>query len=355
MPHLFSMVKRIAIVGDWSYPCYEQAFSQGLHENGVQTLEFNCSTYLKGTKGRLQRYLPTLPIITGRLNRDILKFCITRRPDAVLFWRPVLIHPDTIKEIASKGIRTISYNNDDPFHNLTNKQLPRIQYRLWKRYIRCLPYFRHNFFYRKVNCREATELGATHSAVLYPYFVPSTDRPIQLTSSENSRFATDVVFAGHFEPDGRDTLLSAIINDGHSTKIWGGQYWSSDILASIGYKFGPVTPVFGRDYTAALCGAKVCLAFLSKLNRDTYTRRCFEIPACGRLLLAERTEDLLRLFDEDKEACFFSSKGELSDKVRWLLSNDSLRANIAAAGLRRVWRDGHDVTSRAKVFLKEIS
>ena len=76
--------------------------------------------------------------------------------------------------------------------------------------------------------------------------------------------------------------------------------------AEYGY-FAPIEPVFGDDYAKALCGAKVCLAFLSKLNRDSYTRRCFEIPACGNVMLAERTADLCRMFKEDEEACFFSS------------------------------------------------
>jgi hypothetical protein len=222
-------------------------------------------------------------------------------------------------------------------------------------YLRCLSYFHFNFFYRRINIGEAEALGARNCHLLLPYFNPEFDRPIELQPSEKARFNADVVFAGHFEQDGRDKLLSAIIAAGFDTRIWGGKYWSNELLSSMGYKRGPVTPAIGRDYTAALCGAKVCLAFLSKLNRDTYTRRCFEIPACGGLLLAERTDDLLRIFDEDKEACFFSSKRELLEKLDWLMSNGSIRAEIARAGLQRVWRDGHDVKSRAKEFLNVIT
>ena len=118
--------------------------------------------------------------------------------------------------------------------------------------------------------------------------------------------------------------------------------------------FAPIVPVEGDNYTKALCGAKICLAFLSKLNRDTYTRRCFEIPACGRVMLAERTEDLQKMFKEDEEACFFSSNEELLEKVQWLLANPERREAIAKAGLRRVWTDGHDVKSRAQFFINSI-
>ena len=117
----------------------------------------------------------------------------------------------------------------------------------------------------------------------------------------------------------------------------------------------PIVPAEGDAYGKALCGAKVCLCFLSKLNRDTYTRRCFEIPACGKVMLAERTDDLMQFFKEDEEACFFSSPEELVLKAQWLINSPDIRECIAQAGLRRIWADGHDVARRAKYFLSEVN
>jgi spore maturation protein CgeB len=347
-------MNRIAIVGDWSLDCYEPAFARGLAENGVDVISFRCSDFFSGVFGRIQRAFPTTAFATLRLNRELVKFCEAETPDAVLFWRPTHLLPDTVRCLNSQGILTASYNNDDPFHQFISHSLPRAQYRIWRLYLRCLSHFNFNFFYRRINVEEARAHGASNCHLLLPYFNPEYDRPIVLDPSEEARFNADVVFAGHFEEDGRDKLLGAVIASGYDTRIWGGKYWSNELLRSMGYKQGPVTPVIGRDYSAALCGAKVCLAFLSKLNRDTYTRRCFEIPACGRLLLAERTDDLLGIFDEDKEACFFSSRKELLEKLDWLIRDDSTRAEIARAGLRRVWRDGHDVKSRAEGFLNAI-
>jgi spore maturation protein CgeB len=348
------MLDRIIVAGDWAFRCYEAAFSQALTENGVAVIPFKCLSKISNLAQKLQLRVPQLSWLSHAMNQELIELCRTHKPDAVLFWRPTLILPDTIKAINSCGILTVSYNNDDPFHHLINRSLPRLQYRLWSQYLRCLPHFGFNFFYRRVNCEEAKFLGGVNNSLLYPYFIPESDKPVELTPEEHKRFDTDVVFAGHFEDDGRDKFLAAIIKSGVRLRLWGGKYWRTGILRKMGYTTGLVTPVIGRDYAAALCGAKVCLAFLSKLNRDTFTRRCFEIPACGRVLLAERTPDLRDMFDEDREACFFSSIDELLEKITWLLSDETARSRIAAAGLRRVWKDGHDSKSRAKEFLAQL-
>ena len=95
----------------------------------------------------------------------------------------------------------------------------------------------------------------------------------------------------------------------------------------------------------------MCLCFLSKLNRDTYTRRCFEIPACGKLLLSERTEDLMKMFTEDEEAVFFSTPEELVEKALWLSQHPEDVERIARAGMQRVHLDGHSVKDRMKEFV----
>lgn len=259
------------------------------------------------------------------------------------------------KKFRSLGIQAISYNNDDPFGPRAHGNVPWHHHWLWFWYLRCLPHFDRNFFYRRMNCEEAVVHGARHAEVLMPYFLPWQDRPVELALADQDRFTADVVFVGHYEPDGREHSIRTLVDAGIQLKIWGGHYWSRKALGDLYDHLQPIVPAEGDDYAKALCGAKVCLAFLSKLNRDTYTRRCFEIPACGRVMLAERTEDLLRLFKEDEEACFFSSNKELVEKTRWLLGNPHIRERIAQAGMRRVWADEHDVISRAKSFLISLA
>jgi spore maturation protein CgeB len=90
------------------------------------------------------------------------------------------------------------------------------------------------------------------------------------------------------------------------------------------------------------------------MNRDVYTRRCFEIPGLGKLLLCERTSEMQELFKEDQEAVFFSNKQELLKKIEWLLANPSKIEQIAEAGHRRVFQDGHDIKSRSIEILNNL-
>jgi spore maturation protein CgeB len=346
---------KILIVGAWAWPQYEDAFARGLRDCGMEVLSMPVSHFFKGFSGRFQQTFPVPGPAMFRLNRAVVAEVSAQRPELVLFWRPTHILPNTLRQLAVLGVRTASYNNDDPFGPKIHGNVPWHHHFLWFWYIRCLPFFNFNLFYRQINCVEASNYCAEHAMVLLPYFMPWQDLPVQLSEPERQRFETDFVFVGHHEPDGRESSIRALVDAGFRVKIWGGQYWSRAVLRDLYDRLSPIVTAEGDEYAKALCGAKVCLCFLSKLNRDTYTRRCFEIPACGKVMLAERTDDLMRFFKEDEEACFFSSTDELVRKAHWLITNPDIRERIAQAGLRRVWADGHDVTSRARQFIQAIS
>lgn len=345
---------KIMIVGTWRWPQYEKAFARGLQENGVEVIALSVLNYFAGRFGRVQQAIPLPGFAMIRINRAVIAAAKLHQPDYVLFWRPTHILPGTIRRLSKMGVHALSYNNDDPFGPGAHGNVPRHHHFLWYWYMRCLPYFLMNFFYRRINCTEARAHGARHAEVLLPYFLPWQDQPVSLNEEERQRYETDLVYVGHYEPDEREESIRALVSAGINVKIWGGNYWSRAVLGDLYDILAPIVPAEGDEYAKALSGAKVCLCFLSKLNRDTYTRRCFEIPACGKVMLAERTEDLLRFYKEDEEACFFSSTEELVRKAKWLLENPDVRERIARAGLRRVHMDGHDVNSRAKHFIETI-
>ena len=79
-----------------------------------------------------------------------------------------------------------------------------------------------------------------------------------------------------------------------------------------------------------------------------------EIPACGAFMLAERTREHLRLFEEGKEAAYFGSNEELLEKVHYYLNHEDERSTIASAGRQRCLDGGYSHHERLKYMLSVV-
>ena len=112
--------------------------------------------------------------------------------------------------------------------------------------------------------------------------------------------------------------------------------------------------VFNENYSKALGAFKISLCFLRKMNYDQQTTRTMEIPACGGFMLAERTKEHLELFDEGKEAVYFSTNRELLELCRYYLSNEKKRKSIAEAGLQRCKTSGYSNEKTIKKMLEIV-
>lgn len=346
---------KILVAGNFSYLIYQEAFSTALERTGHSVIRFPWASFFKDFPGKVQAYFPLPGLASIRMNVALRRAVSENKPDIVLVWRGTHVFPSTYRYIKQTcGSVIISYNNDDPFAPRVHSKVPWHHHFKWYWYHKSHPLVDLVLVFRTVNLSETMPLGARQTAVMMPYFIPDKDRPVVLSEEELERFSCDVVFAGHYEPDGREKYIKGLVKAGLHVRLFGGKYWTSEVLGETASYFGKVREAQGEDYVKALCSAKICLCFLSKMNRDTYTRRCFEIPACGALLLSERTPDLQRLFREDEEAVFFSTVEELVEKSQWLISHPDHLTRISAAGMRRVHKDGHSVDDRAKQFVGMI-
>ena len=101
-------------------------------------------------------------------------------------------------------------------------------------------------------------------------------------------------------------------------------------------------------YNTMLNSTKIAIVFLSKINHDTYTRRCFEIPVTQTLMVAPYTADIADMFQESKEVVLYKNKQDFVEKIKYFLEHDKERKNIANAGYRRVLSDGHEASDRVR-------
>jgi hypothetical protein len=195
--------------------------------------------------------------------------------------------------------------------------------------------------------------GARNVFLTYQGFDPEVHRPMRLTEDQQRRYGCDVAFVDQRMDDRAARLVSLCRHFGSrlSMRLYGRGWEKKEtgpILSPLQHGWAA-----GADYARALCGAKICLAFLNREVGDVYTTRSFEIPACGAFMLAERTELHQEFFTEGIEAEYFGCNEELIDKTEWYLAHEDQRRQIAAAGLARCQRSGYSWRDRmAKCLAK---
>ncbi len=177
------------------------------------------------------------------------------------------------------------------------------------------------------------------------YYIKQNNFPIECDK------IYDVVFLGHFENDGRDRYIKSMIDAGIKVTVFGDELWKEAPLYN-NIKSVVEKSKRGKEYNETINRAKIALVFLSKINKDTYTRRCFEIPATKTLMMCEYTDDMASMFEPDKEAVYFNSPDDLVRKCKYLLEHDELIAEIAENGYNKLLKSGHEVTDRAKEIIK---
>lgn len=297
------------------------------------------------------------------INAEVTKAARDFRPDLVWAEKQEFLRLATLAGLRAPGRRLVHFT-PDPYFSLT-----------WKR-TRVMDQAMGGFdalVYCKSYERAAYEaLGAP--AIYMPLgYCDEVHRPLP---SEDRRWACTVGFLGGWEPR-RERLLHVLAKTGADLKVWGGYWeflkdgrWSlrrqvilrqlagadafdfhRDPLLAAAHQGGEV---YADDYARALSGAAIGLGFLRRVCPDQHTTRTFEIPACGSMLLADRTQEHQEFFTEGAEAEFFDSEQELVDKVTFYARNDTARAKIARAGRRRCERAGYAYVHRLDQALAEL-
>ncbi len=351
---------RILVAGDWHSDLHEQEVLRSLTHLGHTVGEFKWHDYfsfksdesnsLSALFKRAQNKYVAGPAVK-QINDDFVVKALQFCPDVVFVYRCTHISAKALQAVKSAMPRCVlvGYNNDDPFAPSQPKYL-------WRHFIAAIPHYDLMLAYRHANLDALRSAGAQHVALLRSWYVADRNFPVEVLNNEKSEFLTDVVFVGHYEADQRLEFLEEVVRQGHSLRIFGpAKYWKRPLERSTVLRhLAPTQMVWGSDYNRALCGAKVALCFLSKLNRDTYTRRCFEIPATKTLMLSEYSDDLASLYLEGVEADYFRDKDELIEKVKHYVNSVADRMRVAQGGFDKVHSAGHDIDSRMKIMLDQI-
>ena len=340
---------KIAVVGDYMWPWYQESFAKALRDQGVNVLDFPTAHYfykyseshsqgviIRSLWHRVENRLKFGPIVVY-INMRFFLLCFFENPDWIFNYNSQLIFSSNLNLVKKlTKCRLSFYSNDDPWSD-RNK---------FRNFINGIQHCDAFFYYREKNKFDVEKLaGNLKLFPLLPYFDPNVHHPSPLGRSDKF----DVIFVGHYENDGRAEKLLAVKEAGFRLGLFGSGW---DVAhAHFGDSlFEDVIPILGKAYVDAVASASIALCFLSKINSDGYTRRSFELPAMGACVLSERTAQLENFFEEGREIVFFDSSADLIDKLRFLLGNKTHRQKIARYGRQRVWDLGGSVNARAREF-----
>ena len=314
-------------------------------------------------KRQVQRRLQRGSVIE-EINHYVVEAAREFRPHLVWADKQEFLRVEAIEELRKLGARLVHFT-PDPYFTLDWKRT-----RLMDEAMRAFDVL----VYCKSYEREDYEALGKPLVYMPLGYCDEVHRPLP---SSDPRWACVVGHLGGWEPR-RERLLHAVAATGVDIKIWG-EHWDflrdgrwtprrhiilrqlaggdrfhfhRDDLLARAHQGGEV---YADDYARALTGSKIGLGFLRKVCPDQHTTRTFEIPACGSLLLADRTAEHQDFFHEGREAEFFASGEELLDKIKFYGSNESARQRIAEAGYKRCIEGKYAYVHRLRAALDKVN
>lgn len=336
---------KIVLIGSYHYKMYASAFYNAWQSMGHEVYKIDYDNYLLPSTNLICKFHNRFQnrfhygIGVRAYNKKIISEVINFKPDFVFLYRCYHVWPETVKEI-SKYTMCISYNNDDPFSGI-----PSANY--YRYFLKTLRYCSINYVYRVKNIVDYETIGIHKAKVLMPYYIRNDNYHISLTKD------IPLAFIGHYENDGRDLLVLKLKEAGLPIRVYGGSLWNESPIYD---KISDVIrlPKVNEEYNITINRIQIALVFLSKINHDTYTRRCFEIPITKTLMLCEYTDDLNTLYPENDCAVYFRTAEELIDKVTYLLANPDEVKRIAENAYNRIMQLGASEFSRCQQVIHDV-
>jgi len=283
------------------------------------------------------------------VNQQIISATETSKPDILWIEKGNMIRPSTLEAVHSQSPKTIiaSYTDDDMFNKLNRTHA----------YTGGLNHYDVVFTTKSFNMDpdELPSLGAKRCVMVDKAYDPDQHFPIDVTEDDRKALGADVGFIGSYAPE-RGEAVNFLARNGIEVRVWGNG-WETFKPQSDNLKIERrplVNTPENLQFTKGTTATRINLGFLRKINRDLQTDRSIEIPACGGFMLAERSDEHERLFEDGKEAVFFEGDEELLEKVKHYLEHEDERKAIAAAGRVRCEAGGYSHLERMRGILGEI-
>lgn len=294
---------------------------------GFEVVPFNFADYMRG-QGRVANFLYHR-LLAGpaveRLNRDLILLAERAKPNFILVDKGIFLKPRTVAHLAKSGALTIQHNLDNPFGGMGEPG--------WRNLIAAIPLYDLHFVPREINIADYKAAGARRVIRVPLAYEPTVHFPPPPDWDEDRRFI-DVSFTGSPYGDRAEFLTRLMTEHGIVADIRGDR-WQSALKPEIAGRLYAGPSLADDAYRQRFWDSKICLSFVTHANNDQVAHKSFEIAASGGFLLAEATGEHCAMFEDGKEAAFFTDVADCARLIRKYLAEPELRQRIAQAGQRR--------------------
>lgn len=277
-------------------------------------------------------------------NQHWLRAVIECRPDVAWLEWPKLLRADTLSQarVRLPRCRFVAFYDDNPFGGRTDELWQ------WELFFEAIPEFDLHLVKRRSDVAELRLRGARRAEL----FMHGCYEPLFHPRQGRSRQIHQVSFVGTALDHRVPFVRRLIARERIPLQVFGHR-WERTLLYHLRRKHFHRSAL-GQAYVEVIRDSRISLGFVSSSNRDEYTMRTFEIPACMGFMLAERTPAHQALFKEGTEAEFFASVEECADKARFYLRDEVARHRIAQAGYQRCLDSDYSLRRRMSDALRRV-
>ncbi|HEX5234613.1 MAG TPA: glycosyltransferase [Silvibacterium sp.] len=305
---------------------------EALRRLGQEVRAFEVQIYTPKSRAlsRLRLRYPFGPLVV-KVNRELLKAREDFRPDVVWFDKPIFFTSETMHAIKQAGTKIVFYVQDAPFG-------PRND-RCWKQFLRVFHMADLHCLLREADIPRYRGWGLPFIKVMLS-FDPLVHFPPPSGFDDEKR-DREVSFIGN-PYENRPSFLLKLAQSHRLAVSINGNRWLRALSREQQSQFRLGGFLAGEQYRSGIWRSKINLSFVTEENEEDIAHKAVEIAACAGFLLAVRTSGHQALFEEDREAVFFSSVEECADKARFYLKRPDLREAIALRARERAVRGGYD-------------
>lgn len=327
--------QRILYVGDIGPGATSAYRFEALRRLGQEAQAFNIRAYSSKNPivQRLRHRYPVGPLVT-RVNRALVKTVEDFRPGVVWFDKPTVFTPQTMRAIRQSRAKIVFYVHDGPFGpcNYGGKWY-------WLQFMRTFRDADLHCVFRQADVPRYQRWRLPFVRTMLS-FDPQMHFPAPPDFKDTER-DREISYIGSPFGD-RAAFLLKLAREHRLSVFINGDRWRR-VLDSERLRFFTLGGYLAdAKYREGIWRSKINLSFVTEESEEDIAHKAVEIAGCGGFLLALRTPGHQAIFDEDREAVFFSSVEECADKCRFYLGRPDLREAIAARGRERAVRCGYD-------------